>query len=116
MKAKTGILAALTILGAFVLWVAVGYWTAAEVVYPVENGTGRFVRYVLNPIRESLARPHLVLENRRLADEVALLKMRLGDQAAPAAYRVYQRCQEDQRQHDQVCFPSQFYGHCHLPH
>ena len=85
MKAKTGILAALTVLGAFALWVAVGYWTAAELVYPVENGTGRLVRYVINPIREALARPHLVLENRRLADEVAQLKMRLGDQATTAA-------------------------------
>lgn len=84
MKVKTGILAALVPLGLFAIWLAVGIGTAAEVVYPIENGAGRFSRYVVHPLKEAMARPRLVSENRRLADQVAALKMRQMDYDALA--------------------------------
>lgn len=82
MKAKTGILAVLVPLGLFAIWLAAGIGVATEVVYPIENGAGRFSRYVIHPLKEAMVRPHLVSENRRLADEVASLKMRQVDYEA----------------------------------
>ncbi len=85
MKAKKGILAALVIFGAFLLWVAIGRQTAAEAVYPVENGANWLVRHVFHPMGAALARPRLAAENRRLMDEIARLKMQLADHAELAA-------------------------------
>lgn len=79
LKAKTGILAALLPLGLFLIWLVAGFATAAELVYPIENGASRFSRYVVYPLKEALARPRLVTESRRLADEVAALRMRQLD-------------------------------------
>ena len=81
MKKRKGILAALAILGAFLLWAVIGRQTAAEAVYPVENGTNWFVRHVFRPIGTALTRPRLAAENRRLLDEIAQLKMQLADHA-----------------------------------
>lgn len=85
MKKRKGILAALAILGAFLLWAVIGRPTAAEAVYPVENGTNWLVRHVFRPIGAALTRPHLAAENRRLLDEIAQLKMQLTDHAELAA-------------------------------
>jgi rod shape-determining protein MreC len=85
LKAKKGILAALVIFGAFLLWVAIGRQTAAEAVYPVENGANWLVRHVFHPMGAALARPRLAAENRRLMDEIARLKMQLADHAELAA-------------------------------
>ena len=85
MKKRKGILAALAILGAFLLWAVIGRQTAAEAVYPVENGTNWLVRHVFRPIGVALTRPHLAAENRRLLDEIAQLKMQLADHAELAA-------------------------------
>ena len=81
MKKRKGILAALAILGAFLLWTIIGRQTAAEAVYPVENGTNWFMRHVFRPIGAALTRPRLAAENRRLLDEIAQLKMQLADHA-----------------------------------
>ena len=81
MKKRKGILAALAILGAFLLWAVIGRQTAAEAVYPVENGTNWFMRHVFRPIGAALTRPRLAAENRRLLDEIAQLKMQLADHA-----------------------------------
>ena len=85
MKKQKSILAALAILGAFLLWAVIGRQTAAEAVYPVENGTNWFVRHVFRPIGTALTRPRLAAENRRLLDEIAQLKMQLADHAELAA-------------------------------
>ena len=85
LKARTGIFTALAIIGAFAAWVAVGRQTAAEVVYPIENGAGWFARRVAHPLKEALVRPRLAADNRRLAAENARLKMLLADHDALAA-------------------------------
>ena len=81
MKKRKGILATLAILGAFLLWAVIGRQSAAEAVYPVENGTNWFVCHVFRPIGAALTRPRLAAENRRLLDEIAQLKMQLADHA-----------------------------------
>lgn len=85
MKAKTGTIAALTIIGAMVIWAIAGRQIAAEAVYPIENGAGWFARHIVHPIKETLARPRVVSENLRLKDEIAGLRMRLADHDALAA-------------------------------
>ena len=82
MKARKGILAALAVLGVLAFWLAIGRQTAAEAVYPVENGAHWFDRHVLRPLLDALARPRLAAENRRLNDEIAALRMQLIDHAA----------------------------------
>ena len=81
MKKRKGILATLAILGAFLLWAVIGRQSAAEAVYPVENGTNWFVCHVFRPIGAALTRPRLAAENRRLLDEIAQLKMQLANHA-----------------------------------
>ena len=79
MKAKTGTIAALVIVCAIALWAIIGRQVAAEVVYPVENGANWFSRHIVYPLKESLIRPFLATENRRLREEIANLKMKLAD-------------------------------------
>ena len=79
MKKRKGIIAALAILGVFLLWVAIGRQSAAEAIYPVENGAHWFTRHVFRPLGDALMRPRLAAENHRLADEIAQLKMQLSD-------------------------------------
>ena len=79
MKTRQGIIAALAILGVFLLWVAIGRQSAAEAIYPVENGAHWFTRHVFRPLGDALMRPRLAAENHRLADEIAQLKMQLSD-------------------------------------
>ncbi len=82
MKAKTGIVSALLVLGVFAIWVAVGRKTAAEVVFPVENGASWFSRRVVHPLKEAMVRPRLAAENRRLLEQNAHLRMALADRDA----------------------------------
>lgn len=66
-------------MGVFAAWVTVGRLTAAEIVYPVENGASWFSRNIFHPLKESLVRPRLAAENRRLAERIAQMKLALAD-------------------------------------
>lgn len=90
------------IIGGVVLVAALCVWflgprsIAAEAVYPVENGAGWFSRHVGTRVRGLFSRMDLAVENRRLRDEVALLRMELtrvtgrrlngSDKAMPGAW------------------------------
>lgn len=79
MKVKTGTYVTFAIGCVIAIWATIGRQTAAEVVYPIENGAGWFSRHVAHPIKEAFARPFLAAENRRMKNEIADLKMRLAD-------------------------------------
>ena len=57
--------------------------TAAEAVYPVENGRNWFARHVGTRLRGMLSRMDLAAENRRLKEENAALRMELTGRCAP---------------------------------
>lgn len=71
------------IIGIVVLVTALLVWflgprsVAAEAVYPVENGVGWFSRHVGTRVRGVFSRMDLAVENRRLREEVAALRMEL---------------------------------------
>lgn len=77
MKGKTGIIVATAALGALALFLFGLRGTAAEVVYPVENGRNWFARHVGTRLRGMFSRMDLAIENRRLKEENAALRMEL---------------------------------------
>ena len=86
MKGKTGIIIAAVALGAVALFVFGVRGTAAEAVYPVENGRNWFSRHVGTRVRGIFSRMDLAAENRRLKEENAALRMELAvrnSQASP---------------------------------
>ena len=85
MKAGKGTVAAAVALGIAVLWTAFGRQFVFEAAYPAENGANLFVRKIWLPLKDAFLKPSLASENRRLADEIARLRMRLSDYASLAA-------------------------------
>ena len=78
MKGRTGIIIAAVALGAAVLFLFGARGTAAEAVYPVENGRNWFSRHVGTRVRGVFSRMDLATENRRLKEENAALRMELS--------------------------------------
>ena len=88
MKGKTGIIVATAALGALAMFLFGLRGTAAEVVYPVENGRNWFARHVGTRLRGMFSRMDLAIENRRLKEENAALRMELtvrDSRAVPSA-------------------------------
>ena len=79
MKVKTGTIAALIVACAIAIWMAIGRKTAAEAVYPVENGVGIFRRCIVVPLSGLWSRPRLAADNLRLKEEISVLRMRMAD-------------------------------------
>lgn len=78
MKGKTGIIIAVAALGALAVFLFGGRGAAAEAVYPVENGRNWFARHVGTRMRGLFSRMDLAVENRRLKEENAALRMELA--------------------------------------
>ena len=64
-------------LGALAIFLFGFRGTAAEAVYPVENGRNWFSRHVGTRLRGMFSRMNLAVENRRLKEENAALRMKL---------------------------------------
>ena len=78
MKGRTGIIIAAVALGAAALFFFGARGTAAEAVYPVENGRNWFSRHIGTRVRGIFTRMDLAVENRRLKEENAALRMELS--------------------------------------
>ena len=78
MKGRTGIIIAAAALGAVALVLFGVRGTAAEAVYPVENGRNWFSRHIGTRVRGIFTRMDLAAENRRLKEENAALRMELS--------------------------------------
>ena len=78
MKGKTGIIIAVAALGALAVFLFGVRGTAAEAVYPVENGRNWLARHVGTRLRGIFSRMDLAVENRRLKEENAALRMELA--------------------------------------
>ena len=84
MKGTTGIVIAAAALGAITLIVCGVRGTAAEAVYPVENGRNWFSRHIGTRVRGLFTRLDLAVENRRLKEENAALRMELASRGNAA--------------------------------
>jgi rod shape-determining protein MreC len=84
LKGKTGIIIAAAALGALALFLFGVRGTAAEAVYPVENGRNWFSRHVGMRLRGMFSRMDLAAENRRLKEENAALRMELAGRVSQA--------------------------------
>jgi rod shape-determining protein MreC len=84
LKGTTGIVIAAAALGAITLIVCGVRGTAAEAVYPVENGRNWFSRHIGTRVRGLFTRMDLATENRRLKEENAALRMELFSHSAPS--------------------------------
>ena len=82
MKGRTGIVIAAVALGAAAFFLFGLRGTAAEAVYPVENGRNWFSRHIGTRIRGVFSRMDLAVENRRLKEENAALRMELTGRIA----------------------------------
>ena len=87
MKGRTGIIIAAVALGAASLFLFGARGTAAEAVYPVENGRNWFSRHVGTRVRGVFSRMDLAAENRRLKEENAALRMELSSSLASRSSR-----------------------------
>ncbi|MBR1589183.1 MAG: rod shape-determining protein MreC [Kiritimatiellae bacterium] len=87
MKGRTGIIIAAAALGAVAVLLFGARGTAAEAVYPVENGRNWLSRNVGTRLRGLFSRMDLAAENRRLKEENAALRMELSSSVAPGARR-----------------------------
>ena len=87
MKGRTGIIIAAVALGAAALFLFGARGTAAEAVYPVENGRNWFSRHVGTRVRGVFSRMDLAAENRRLKEENAALRMELSSSLASRSSR-----------------------------
>lgn len=87
MKGRTGIIIAAVALGAAALFFFGARGTAAEAVYPVENGRNWFSRHIGTRVRAIFTRMDLAVENRRLKEENAALRMELSTSLASGAKR-----------------------------
>ena len=85
MKGKTGIIIAGAALGTLAVALFGVRGTAAEAVYPVENGRNWFARHVGTRLRGMFSRMDLAVENRRLKEENAALRMELSSVLARRA-------------------------------
>lgn len=75
MTKRIGIVAFCGAVLALVLWLFCGPDVAAEAVYPVENGTNWFSRHVVRRFKALFASGSALMENDRLREEVAGLRM-----------------------------------------
>ena len=71
-------------MGAITLIVCGVRGTAAEAVYPVENGRNWFSRHIGTRVRGLFTRLDLAVENRRLKEENAALRMELASRGNAA--------------------------------
>ena len=78
MKGRTGIVIAAAALGAVALFFFGVRGTAAEAVYPVENGCNWFSRNIGVRVSGLFTGMNLAAENRRLKEENAALRMELS--------------------------------------
>ena len=85
MKGRTGIIIAAVALGAAALFFFGARGTAAEAVYPVENGRNWFSRNIGTRVRGIFTRMDLAIENRRLKEENSALRMELASSLASSA-------------------------------
>ena len=85
MTKKISIVAFCGAVLALVLWLFCGPDVAAEAVYPVENGANWFSRHVVRRFKAAFASGSALLENDRLREEVASLKMACLDADRVAA-------------------------------
>ena len=75
MTKRIGIVAFCGAVLALVLWLFCGPDVAAEAVYPVENGANWFSRHVVRRFKALFASGSALMENDRLREEVAGLRM-----------------------------------------
>jgi len=87
LKGRTGIVIAAVALGAAAFSLFGVRGTAAEAVYPVENGRNWFSRHVGTRIRGIFSRMDLAAENSRLKEEIAALRMELTSALASSDSR-----------------------------
>lgn len=87
MKGQVVIIAGLAALLALALFMWRGRGAAAEAVYPVENGRNWLARHVGMRLRGMFTQANLAVENRRLKEEVAALRMELSVRDSRSAAR-----------------------------